>query len=61
MLSNNSCKDCYYYDLCSGRKVCDDFYPITEDAEDSVIAENIEISRREFHAEFEKYANQYIN
>lgn len=59
-MSNKRCKDCYYGDVCPSAEVCEDFAPITEEAEGAVIDEIIERGREEFRADWNTYisANQ---
>lgn len=50
-----SCKDCYYGEVCYAREVCDDYFPVGEEAEDVVIEETIETGRSDFYSEWFRY------
>lgn len=60
MLNCKKCKDCYYGSICPSAEACEDFTPITEEAEDEAIEEIIERGREEFRTDWNTYisANQ---
>jgi hypothetical protein len=57
-LSNKRCKDCYYGDVCPHAVVCEDFTPITAEAEEAVVGEIIENGREEFRSEWNTYISE---
>lgn len=57
-MDNKRCKDCYYWDICPSAEVCEDFAPITDEAESAVIDEIIERGREEFRAAWNTYISE---
>ena len=60
-MSNKKCKDCYYCDVCSKDKVCDDFTPITDDGVNAIIEEAIDRGRIEYRAAWNEYIREYCD
>lgn len=56
MLDNKRCKDCYFYEQCHQQEACEDFIPMTDEAEDEAVDELIEQGREDYRSEW----NQYI-
>ena len=54
-MSNKRCEDCYYWDVCPKAEVCEDFTPVTSEAEYASTDELIERGRYEFHDEWNTY------
>lgn len=54
-MSNKHCCNCYYGDRCAAEHACEHFTPMDDDAEQSVVDDEIEESRREFRAEWLQY------
>lgn len=57
-MNNKRCDNCYYGNVCPSAEVCEDFTPITDEAEYIVIGEIIERGREEFRAEWDTYINE---
>lgn len=55
------CSNCYYFDKCKGGTLCDDYYPIDEEAEDEMIDELIEDNRRAYRQEWQSYISECEN
>ena len=55
---NQRCKDCYYGNVCPDSVVCDNFIPVTDEAEDIMLGEIIERGREEFHADWNTYISE---
>lgn len=59
-MSKKSCKGCYFYGDCVGRKICGGYTPLSEDGEDFETRLTIRKGREEFRAEWNEYIT-YIN
>lgn len=58
MIESN-CRNCQFYDNCAHRRLCDNYSPIGEEAEDEYIERHIEKEREEFNAVWRVYASEY--
>lgn len=47
--------------MCDGSELCDDYYPIGEEAEEADIEELIEKRREEFQEEWNEYISEFNN
>lgn len=56
MLSDKSCKYCYYNDFCTEDEVCDNYAPVGD-----VIDELIEQRREEFRGDFFAYIEDSVS
>lgn len=65
-MSTKECKDCYYFNVCIIKDICentyyntcDDFHPVTEEAENAMIDEMIEQERIEYRSAWFEYINE---
>lgn len=55
----NRCQYCYYGNLCPASETCDNYTPITEEAEDLAIANAIEQGREEYRIAWNTYIREY--
>lgn len=53
------CNNCYYYQACKGGGLCDDYYPVDEEAEDEMIDEQIESDRILYRQEWQSYMSEF--
>lgn len=60
-MTTKQCNNCYYHDVCDGSELCDDYYPIGEEAEEADIEELIEKRREEFQEEWNEYISEFNN
>lgn len=58
-MSNKSCKKCYYYGSCDGRRKCKYFYPVDDNEEDKMIHKQIEENRSEYFSEWIQYSSEF--
>lgn len=58
---SKTCLHCYYKDKCDQDEVCEDYYPIDQQAEDEAIDELIEENRVAFRAEWFEYIAEDSN
>lgn len=49
------CSECYYYGTCGGVEDCLDYMPLTEEEEDRLLDEYIELERERFRLEWARY------
>lgn len=49
------CNDCYFFDVCTSRNRCSDYFPLTEKDDYKDIDETIENNRITFYNEWIKY------
>lgn len=55
---SKSCKNCFYYDKCRSREICEDYTPLEDDMSDAEIEEIIEAKRAEFREEWQQYIEE---
>lgn len=60
-MSSKKCSTCIFGDKCRSTRVCEDYYPITERAEDECIDEMLEADYREFCNEWQEYINHFYD
>lgn len=58
MIESN-CRNCQFYDNCTYRRLCDNYSPIGDEAEDEYIERHIEKEREAFNAVWRVYASEY--
>lgn len=58
---SKSCSYCYFKDKCHQSEVCENYYPIDQQAEDDAIDEMIEKNRIAFRAEWFGYIEEDAN
>jgi hypothetical protein len=58
-VNSKSCKKCYFYGNCCGKRKCGFFTPVDESEEDKIIHKQIEKNREEFREEWFLYASDF--
>lgn len=56
-----TCKDCYYYDFCLNRRLCQYYDPIEniDEFEDELIKQILTKEKQEFIHDWNRYVEQY--
>lgn len=52
------CKDCVHYEVCSERRMCDDYYPADGNLSDKAIYRMVEEGRKEYEEAYRSYIRE---
>lgn len=61
LLREKKCADCYFFEQCHGEYVCDDYFPITQEAIDAEFDTYIESERESFRRDWFEYIEDFCN
>lgn len=59
LMSSKSCKKCYYYGECDGKRRCVFFTPVDDTEEEKILHKQIEEEREEFRKEWFRYTSDF--